>query len=72
VPHERLRPPEEGLHRGEDAIERARLHRAALAGELAERLGPRRVEAARRLLVDVVSELGGADTVRARQVRPPR
>jgi DNA-binding MarR family transcriptional regulator len=58
--------------RGEDAIERARHHRATLAGELAERLGPRRVEAARRLLVDVVSELGGADAVRARRVRPPR
>ena len=58
--------------RGNDAIEGARHHRAALADELAERLGPRRVEAARRLLLAVVGELGGADAVRRRQVRAPR
>jgi DNA-binding MarR family transcriptional regulator len=58
--------------RGESAIEGARRHRAALANELAERLGPRRVEAARRLLVDVAGELGANAAVRGRRVRPPR
>ena len=34
--------------RGEAAIDAGRRHRAAVEAELAERLGPRRVEAARR------------------------
>ena len=51
---------------------RARAHRAALAAELGERLGPRRVEAARRLLIDVVTELGADAAVRGRSVRAPR
>jgi DNA-binding MarR family transcriptional regulator len=58
--------------RGEAAIEGGRRHRAALAAELAERLGPRRVEAARRLLLDAVAELGGEAAVRGRRVWPPR
>jgi DNA-binding MarR family transcriptional regulator len=58
--------------RGEAAITAARHHRAALDAELAQRLGPRRVEAARRLLVDVIEDLGAATAVRARRVRPPR
>jgi DNA-binding MarR family transcriptional regulator len=58
--------------RANDAIEAARRHRAALAEELADRLGPRRVEAARRLLIDAVAELGGAEAVRGRRVRAPR
>jgi DNA-binding MarR family transcriptional regulator len=58
--------------RGRDAIERARVHRAALVGELAGRLGPRRVEAARRLLLDIVAVLGGEPALRTRQVRAPR
>jgi DNA-binding MarR family transcriptional regulator len=58
--------------RGEAAVSAARRHRAALEAELAERLGPRRVQAARRLLVDVVDELGAAAAVRGRRVRPPR
>jgi DNA-binding MarR family transcriptional regulator len=58
--------------RAHDAIEGARRHRAALAEELAGRLGPRRVEAARRLLIDAVAELGGAAAVRGRRVRAPR
>jgi DNA-binding MarR family transcriptional regulator len=58
--------------RGVAAIEGGRRHRAALAGELSLRLGPRRVEAARRVLVDVVRELGGEGAVRGRRVRPPR
>jgi DNA-binding MarR family transcriptional regulator len=58
--------------RGWAAVERAREHRAALVAELAERLGPRRVEAARRLLDDVVAELGADAAVRGRRVRMPR
>ena len=57
--------------RGVAAIEGGRRHRAALAGELSSQLGPRRVEAARRVLVDVVRELGGEGAVRGRRVRPP-
>jgi DNA-binding MarR family transcriptional regulator len=58
--------------RGQAAIEGARRHRAALVGELAERLGPRRVAAAGRLLDDVVAELGADVAVRGRRVRAPR
>jgi DNA-binding MarR family transcriptional regulator len=57
--------------RGRAAIEGARRHRAAIEDALAERLGPRRVEAARRVLVETIGELGD-DTVRARRVRAPR
>jgi DNA-binding MarR family transcriptional regulator len=58
--------------RGEAAIAGGRRHRAAIEAELAERLGPRRVDSARRLLVDVVDDLGAGAAVRARRVRPPR
>jgi DNA-binding MarR family transcriptional regulator len=58
--------------RGEAAIEAGRVHRAALAAELADRLGPRRVEGARKLLLDVVGDLGADTAVRGRRVRPPR
>jgi DNA-binding MarR family transcriptional regulator len=57
--------------RGEAAIAGGRRHRAALAGELAEALGPRRAESARRLLLDVVDALGAEPAVRARRVRMP-
>jgi DNA-binding MarR family transcriptional regulator len=57
--------------RGEAAVDAGRRHRAAIEAELAERLGPRRVEAARRTLVDVVEALGGSGAVRGRRVRPP-
>jgi DNA-binding MarR family transcriptional regulator len=57
--------------RGEAAIEGGRRHRAAIEAELAERLGPRRVESARRLLADVVTDLGADAAVRGRRVRPP-
>jgi DNA-binding MarR family transcriptional regulator len=56
---------------GEAAVEAGRRERAAIEAELAERLGPRRVEAARRTLVDVVDALGGAGAIRGRRVRPP-
>jgi DNA-binding MarR family transcriptional regulator len=58
--------------RGHAAIEAARRHRAALQAELSDRLGPRRVDGARRLLVEAVRELGADTAVRARRVRPPR
>ena len=58
--------------RGEAAIERARRHRAAIAAELADRLGPRRVDTARRLLNEIVAELGADTAVRGRRVRAPR
>jgi DNA-binding MarR family transcriptional regulator len=57
--------------RGEAAIAAGRRHRAAVAAELAEQLGAKRVEAARRTLVDVLETLGGAPAVRGRRVRPP-
>jgi DNA-binding MarR family transcriptional regulator len=57
--------------RGEAAVDAGRRHRAAIEAELGERLGPRRVEHARRTLVDVVEALGGAGAVRGRRVRPP-
>jgi DNA-binding MarR family transcriptional regulator len=58
--------------RGHGAIEGARRHRAALGAELGEKLGPRRVEAAGRLLDDVVAELGADSAVRGRRVKAPR
>ena len=58
--------------RGDAAIAGGRRHRAAIDAELAERLGPRRVEGARRLLIDVVRDLGADAAVRGRRVRPPR
>jgi DNA-binding MarR family transcriptional regulator len=57
--------------RGEAAIAAGRRHRAALEAELADRLGPRRVESARRTLVEILEALGGSDAVRRRRVRPP-
>jgi DNA-binding MarR family transcriptional regulator len=57
--------------RGDAVIAAARRHRAALETERAERLGPRRVEAARRLLLDAVAALGAEPAVRARRVRMP-
>jgi len=58
--------------RGEGVIAEGRRVRAALVAELAAEHGPRRVEAARRLLVDVLAGLGAEDGVRRRRVRPPR
>jgi len=58
--------------RGEAAIAGGRHHRAAIAAELSDRLGPRRVEGARRLLLDVLAEVGADTAVRGRRVRPPR
>jgi DNA-binding MarR family transcriptional regulator len=75
---ERLRDPGDArarlvalTERGRGAVEGARSHRASLVAELGERLGPRRVEAANRLLQDVVAELGADTAVRGRRVLPP-
>src|SRR5689334_18868424 len=57
--------------RGVAVVQAGRRHREALAAELAAALGAARVEEARRLLLDVVTELGAEDAVRARRVRPP-
>jgi DNA-binding MarR family transcriptional regulator len=58
--------------RGDAAIEAARRHRATLQAELTERLGPRRVEGARRLLLDAIHAVGADTAVRARRVRAPQ
>jgi DNA-binding MarR family transcriptional regulator len=58
--------------RGRAAIEAGRVHRAAIEAELAERLGPQRVDAARQLLNEAVGELGAEAPVRGRRVLPPR
>jgi DNA-binding MarR family transcriptional regulator len=58
--------------RGRAAVDSGRAHRAALEAELAERLGARRVAAARRLLADAGAALGAEAAVRGRRVRPPR
>lgn len=58
--------------RGRAAIEAGRRHRAALEAELAGTLGPRRAEAARRVLSEIATELGAESAVRGRRVRPPR
>jgi DNA-binding MarR family transcriptional regulator len=57
--------------RGEAAIAGGRRHRAAIEAELAGRLGPRRVESARRVLIDVIRDLGADAAIRRRRVRPP-
>ena len=65
--------PARRAHRARRGGDRGgRRHRAAIAAELAERLGPRRVEGARRLLLDVMADLGADTAVRGRRVRPPR
>jgi DNA-binding MarR family transcriptional regulator len=58
--------------RGLGAVEAGRRARAELSTELAERFGPRRVEAARRLLAEVLEDLGADVAVKSRRVRPPR
>jgi DNA-binding MarR family transcriptional regulator len=57
--------------RGWSAIESARRARAAVLGELRERLGADRVAAAEQLLRDVLRETGADAAVSARRVRLP-
>jgi DNA-binding MarR family transcriptional regulator len=58
--------------RGRAAIEATREERAAVVAELRERLGPRRVDAATRVLREVLDVHDASAAVRARRVRPPR
>ncbi len=57
--------------RGQHVIDTARRHRAQLAAELSASLGTRRVESARKLLLDVISHLDAETPIRTRRVRPP-
>jgi DNA-binding MarR family transcriptional regulator len=54
--------------RGEAAIQAGREARAALAAELAGRVGEERLEAMRTALVDVLDAAGGFEAVRGRRV----
>jgi DNA-binding MarR family transcriptional regulator len=57
--------------RGRSAVDAAREERAAVEAELRERLGPRRVAAATRVLREVLDLHGATAAVRTRRVRPP-
>ena len=57
--------------RGEQVIEAARKHRAAVDKQLRKALGATRVEEARQLLIDVLTHLDATPALRARAVRPP-
>jgi DNA-binding MarR family transcriptional regulator len=57
--------------RGREAVEAAREERLAVVAEVRERLGPRRVDAATRVLREVLDVHGATAAVRARRVRPP-
>jgi DNA-binding MarR family transcriptional regulator len=57
--------------RGRAAVEAAREERLAVVAELRDRLGPRRVDAATRLLREVLDVHGATASVRSRRVRPP-
>ena len=57
--------------RGREAVEAAREERAAVEAELRERIGPRRVAAATRVMREVLDLHGATAVVRMRRVRPP-
>jgi DNA-binding MarR family transcriptional regulator len=57
--------------RGRAAVTAAREERAAVEAELRERLGPRRVAAATRVLREALDLHGATAAVRTRRVRPP-
>jgi len=57
--------------RGRDLLAADRLHRERLEQELCDTVGPRRVTAARRALIDIVSTLGAESPSRGRRFRPP-
>ena len=57
--------------RGRAAVEATREERVAVVAELRERLGPRRVDAATRVLREVLDVHGASAAVRARRVLPP-
>jgi DNA-binding MarR family transcriptional regulator len=57
--------------RGRAAVAAAREERAAVEAELREKLGPRRVAAATRVLREALDLHGASAAVRTRRVRPP-
>jgi DNA-binding MarR family transcriptional regulator len=57
--------------RGRAAVAAAREERAAVEAELRERLGPRRVAAATRVLREALDLHGATAAARTRRVRPP-
>jgi DNA-binding MarR family transcriptional regulator len=57
--------------RGRAAVAAAREERAAVVAELRQRLGPRRVDAATRVLREVLEAHGATAAVRGRRIRPP-
>jgi DNA-binding MarR family transcriptional regulator len=57
--------------RGRAAVRATREERAAVEAELRERLGPRRVAAATRVMREVLDLHGATAAVRTRRVRPP-
>lgn len=58
--------------RGRAAVEKTRAVRAGLQQRFERQHGARAVAAARRLLAEVLTSLGGAEAVRTRRVRAPR
>ncbi|MBX7101225.1 MAG: MarR family transcriptional regulator [Myxococcaceae bacterium] len=57
--------------RGLATVQATRAHRQGLDRRLRKRLGDRRVDAARALLLEALELLGGLDDVRHRRVRRP-
>jgi len=57
--------------RGRDVLAADRLHREQLERELCDTVGPRRVTAARKALLDIVTVLGAETPTRGRRFRPP-
>jgi DNA-binding MarR family transcriptional regulator len=57
--------------RGRAAVETLRVARAEVVAELRARLGPRRVDAAARVLREAIDLHGGGEAIRGRRVRPP-
>ncbi|MFD3454357.1 MarR family winged helix-turn-helix transcriptional regulator [Streptomyces sp. NPDC058691] len=58
--------------RGREAVAAARRARSALEERLTRRCGAERLTAGRAVLAELLEELGGAEGVRRRDVRPPR
>jgi DNA-binding MarR family transcriptional regulator len=58
--------------RGMAIVKATRAARLRLDARLRRRFGHARIDAARRLLLEVIEVLGGLDAIRERRVRPPR
>lgn len=58
--------------RGDAAVAAGRKIRAALEASIEAKLGAKQIKTARATLAKVLEELGGAEAVRARKVKPPR